>query len=151
MFDSVTLDHQSFYSPSIPQNPFRATSPSASSTTGNGIAHLEPPQTVEARKALQTRISELEVINSLFSGRVQELELGVEEAKRKEDVARESERKTQVELEQALSREADLKQKVEELEAELTELREGPRTKKMRLSDLVEDGSQASTPLSSAS
>lgn len=106
---------------------------------------------MEARKALQTRISELEVINSLFSGRVQELELGVDEAKRKEDAAREAERKAQVELEQALSREADLKQRVEELEAELTELREGPRTKKMRLSDLVEDGSQASTPLSSAS
>jgi GATA-binding protein, other eukaryote len=151
MFDSVTLDHQAFYSPSISQNPFRPASPSASSATGNGITHLEPPQTVEARKALQTRVSELEVINGLFSGRVQELELSVDESKRKEEITREVERKVQAELEQALSREAELKRRVEELEAELTELREGPRTKRMRLSDLVEDGSQASTPLSSAS
>ena len=107
--------------------------------------HLEPPQTLESRKALQTRVSELEVINELFKGRVHELESSLEEYRRQEEQAKDAERR-------ALTREAELKRRVEELEADLVEYREGPRAKKMRLSDLVvEDGSPGSTPLSSAS
>jgi GATA-binding protein, other eukaryote len=116
-----------------------------------GGNHLELPQTLEARKALQTRVSELEVINGLFSGRVQELEVGVDEARRKEEMAREAERKAQSDLEISLVREAELKRRVEELEAELADYREGPKAKKMRLSDLVRDESQATTPGSEAS
>lgn len=100
---------------------------------------------------MHTRISELEVINGLFSKHIQDLEHNINESKRKEEIALETERIAQGQLQQAMSREADLKRKVDELEAELAEFRDGPRSKKMRLSDLVEDGSQVSTPLSTDS
>lgn len=129
LFDSVTMDGQTqFQSPSLPYTQFRAPSPAGSSVNG---AHLEPPPTFEAHKALQTRVSELEVINELFRGRVEELEM----------LARETEVKARNDME-------DAKRKIEELEAELAEYREsGHRHKRVHLSDIV-DESQVSTPLS---
>ena len=56
--------------------------------------------------------------------------------------SRETEAHLRADLEEVRQREADLKRRLDELEAE------GPRHKKMRLSDIV-DESQASTPLSS--
>lgn len=106
---------------------FRAPSPAGSSVNGS---HLEPPPTFEAHKALQTRVSELEVINELFRGRVEELE----------SLARETEAKARNDMEEA-------KRKIDQLEAELVEYRElGHKHKKVHLSDVV-DESQASTPL----
>jgi GATA-binding protein len=136
MFDSVTLDHASFSSPSLSQFPYRAPSPSASSM--NGSSHLEPPLSYDALQAnctaLKTRVSELEVINDLFRGRVGELEA--------------TETKALAEQAGAISREIEFKRRIEELEAELADSQEEPKRKKMRLSDIVDDDSQASTPLS---
>ena len=112
----------------MPYPQFRAPSPAPSSINGS---HLEPPPTYESLKALQTRVSELEVINELFKGRVEELEL----------MGREIEAKARNDVEEA-------KRKIEELESELAEYRElGHKHKKVHLSDIV-DESQVSTPLS---
>jgi len=91
------------------------------------------------------------VINGLINGHFHELESNLEESRGKEELAKDLQRKIQTELDLSLAREAELKRKVEDLETELIDIRDGPRSKKMRLSDLVEDGSQASTPMSSAS
>lgn len=89
-------------------------------------------------------MSELEVINDLFRGRVAELEASEQDARRNELLAREGEGRTRIELEEA-------KRKIEELESELAEFRDpGHKHKKMRLSDIV-DASRASTPLSEPS
>ena len=96
-------------------------------------------------------MNELEVINDLFRGRVTELEQSESDARRNEVLAREGESRLRSDLDEAHSREADLKRKLEELETELAEFKEsGPRQKRMRLSDIV-DESQASTPTSSTS
>lgn len=135
MFESAL--HGEFHSPSLPNFALRQPSPSAASSV-NG-SHLEPPlpyDTLAAQNtALKTRVSELEVINDLFRGRVGELESS-------EQAARETESRLRVELEEVKQREADLKRRLEELEGE------GPKHKKMRLSDLV-DESRAGTPISS--
>jgi GATA-binding protein len=151
MFDSVSVDHQAFSSPSLPQFIYRAASPSASSINGNNSSHLEPPLSYDALQAsctaLKTRVSELEVINELFRGRVGELESNEQEARQ----AKDNESRYIAELGEFAAREMDLKRRIEELESEVAEYREGPRQKKMRLSDIVDDGSQASTPLSTES
>lgn len=92
--------------------------------------------------SLKTRVSELEVINDLFRGRVAELEHSEQEARKAEMASRETEANLRADLEDVRQGEADLKRRLEELETE------GPRHKKMRLSDIV-DESRASTPLSS--
>jgi GATA-binding protein len=89
-------------------------------------------------------VSELEVINDLFRGRVAELEASEQDARRNEAVAREAESRIRIDLEEA-------KRKIEKLESELGEYRDlGHKHKKVRLSDIV-DESRASTPLSDPS
>lgn len=130
MFDSVSLDGPSFHSPSLPQFTYRAPSPAGSA---NG-SHLEPPPTHETLTQLKTRISELEVINGLFRGRVSELESS-------EAMARDNENRARQDLHMS-------KRRIESLEAELAEYRDSaPRHKRVRMSDLVDD-SPESTPLS---
>ncbi|KAK7704224.1 GATA zinc finger protein 3 [Botryosphaeria dothidea] len=152
-FDGVTLNGHEFQSPSLPSFvPHRQPSPSASSVNGS---HLEPPMSydglVTTNTALKTRVSELEVINDLFRGRVTELEQSEQRARQDEAHARDHEKRLQQDLDESHAREADLKRRVEELEAELADYRgEGPRQKKMRLSDIV-DESAASTPISTPS
>jgi len=133
MFDGVLHDGV-FHSPSMPNFALRQPSPSASSMNG----HLEPPlpyDTLAAQNtALKTRVNELEVINDLFRGRVSELE-------NTEQGAREREAQLRAELEEVKLRESDLKRRLEDYD-------EGPRHKKMRLSDLV-DESRAGSPINS--
>jgi GATA-binding protein, other eukaryote len=138
MFDGALHSGAPFQSPSLPQFHLgRQPSPSASSSV-NG-SHLEPPLSYEALAAqntsIKTRVRELELINDLFQGRVTELEGLV-------DVARETEAQLRTDLEETRQREADLKRRLDEIEGE------GPRHKKMRLSDLV-DESRAGTPINS--
>ncbi|OJD32220.1 gata transcription factor [Diplodia corticola] len=153
MFDGVTLNGHEFHSPSLPSfMPHRQPSPSASSVNGS---HLEPPMSYDGlattNTALKTRVSELEVINDLFRGRVTELEQSEQRARQNEAHARDHEKLLQQDLDDSHAREADLKRRVDELEAELAEYRgDGPRQKRMRLSDIV-DESAASTPLSTPS
>jgi GATA-binding protein len=140
MFDSVTLDNQAFH-PSLHQVTPGAPSPSGSPSGDNAQAmHALREQLT----GLHTRVNELEVINELVRGRVGELEPALENS-------RLGEKNTRAELEMANVREAELKRRVEELEAELTDVRGEQRSKRARLSDIVVDGSQASTPHSCAS
>ncbi|KAF2258710.1 hypothetical protein CC78DRAFT_98870 [Lojkania enalia] len=141
MFDGA-LHSDAFHSPSLPQ--FNIRHPSPGSTSSINGSHLEPPLTYDALAAqntsLRTRVSELEVINDLFRGRVTELEQSEQEARRLEMGARDTEAQLRAELDETRQREADLKRRLEELEGE------GPRHKKMRLSDIV-DESQAGAPI----
>jgi GATA-binding protein len=139
MFDAASggMNPEAFHSPSLSAGfPMRQPSPGATSSV-NG-SHLEAPLTYDALANqcayYKTRTSELEVINDLFRGRVTELENSEQEARQREGQLR-------AELEETRQRENDLKRRIEELESE------GPRHKKMRMSDLV-DESRAGTPLS---
>lgn len=111
--------------------------------------HLEVPQTYEgllaANTSLKTRVSELEVINELFRGRVAELEQSDATARRSEMIARDSEARTRRSLEESQRREDELKRRISELEQQLSEhgLFQGnganePAMKKIRLSDVVD-------------
>ncbi|KAF2870663.1 hypothetical protein BDV95DRAFT_495745 [Massariosphaeria phaeospora] len=135
MFDGI-LHTDPFHSP-VPG--FTIRHPSPGSTSSMNGSHLEPPMPYDTlmthNTALRTRVSELELVNELFRGRVSELE-------NNEQVARDTESQLRAELEEVKQREGDLKRRLEEVEGE------GPRHKKMRLSDLV-DESRAGTPISS--
>ncbi|KAF2742104.1 hypothetical protein M011DRAFT_295223 [Sporormia fimetaria CBS 119925] len=129
MFDGA-LDPNAFHSPALSTGfPPRQPSPSAASMV-NG-SQMEPMQSYEA---LKMRVSELEVINDLFRGRVAELEAA-------ETQLKEERNQFQEELNNARQREEALKRRVEELESE-----DLPH-KRMRMSDLV-DESRAGSPLS---
>lgn len=135
------LHSDTFHSPSLPAFNLRQPSPgSVSSVNGS---HLEPTLSWEAltnqNTTLKTRVNELEVINDLFRGRVTELEHAEKVAREAEMAAKQTEAQLRAELEESRQREADLKRRLEELEGE------GPRHKKMRLSDMVDD-SRAGTP-----
>lgn len=102
--------------------------------------HLEPPQTydglLQSATVLKTRVSELEVINDLFRGRVAQLEQLDINARRNEMMQRDSETKLRQLLEQAQIRENELKRRVDELEREATERRGSePIAKRQRVSD----------------
>ncbi|KAI9830937.1 MAG: hypothetical protein M1819_005320 [Sarea resinae] len=156
MFDGVSLSDQGFHpSPSLPALHLRH--PSPGSTSSYNERHLEPPQTFESLLAsttsLKTRVSELEVINDLFRGRVAELENSEANARRSEMMARESESQIRAALDDSRAREHDLKRRIEELEAEASETAKDapPRAKKMRVSDIVDDGAaDAPTPQSTS-
>lgn len=147
-------DHQFHHSPSLPPIHLRQPSPGRSESSMNGDRHLDVPQTYEqliaANTSLKTRVSELEVINELFRGRVTQLEQDEQNARRGEDMRRTSENQLRIHLEESQRRENQLKRRLDDLERELSELREaaGPRAKKMRVADMVGD-SESSTPQSS--
>ena len=127
MFDGVTLGAHDFHSSTLPS--FALRQPSPGSTSSINGSHLGPPLSYDEMK---TRVSELEVINDLFRGRVSELEASEQEARRNELLARE--------------REVELRRRVEELEAELGFGEDGAR-KRVKLSDVVHE-SRATTPAS---
>lgn len=144
------LDPQ-FHSPSLPQMHLRQPSPGRSESSMNGDRYLDIPQTHEAliaaNSSLKTRVSELEVINELFRGRVTQLEQDEANARRGEEMRRESEHSLRLHLEESQRRENQLKRRLDDLEREVTEMQEaaGPRAKKMRVADMVGD-SEESTP-----
>ncbi len=134
--------------PGPPRNP----SPTASLLNGSGMSHLDAPHSYEQLLAtnttLKTRVSELEVINDLFRGRVAELEASEGEARRAQD--------------ESVRREETIRRHIEELKYALhttggyadadgddEAAQGGRRTKRMRMSDLVDDG-RAGTPLSAS-
>lgn len=145
LFDNVTLAESAFHSPSLPGFHLRNPSPSPSAINGS---HLEAPQAFgDNSSLLKTRVSELEVINDLFRGRVSELEQSEQEARRREALAQEAADRYRADLHTAHAREADLKRRVEDLEAELASYRQAPPAKKVRLSDASSD--EVSRPSSS--
>ena len=155
MFDSVTRgDNALNSSGSLPSLPLRQPSPSAVDR------QLDSPQTYESLLALntslKTRVSELDLINELFRGRVAELEQSDASARRSEMIARDSEARLRRSLEESQRREEELKRRVSELECQLG-MAEGdgsePQAKRIRLSDVVEQSpeespSQAKSPKS---
>jgi GATA-binding protein len=143
MFDQVIQipgEHERYGpSPSIPQFNFRANSPGAASTSSlvaNGVhaaytnGHLEAPQDVAG---IKTRVSELEVINDLFRGRVAELEALVLERQQQAELERQEKEQLRAELDQA-------KRRIEELERESGQ----HRAKRLRIGDYVQDDGSGS-------
>lgn len=149
LFDNVTLAETALHSTSLPGFSLRQPSPTPSSVNGS---HLEPTHAYgEApgnNNVLKTRVSELEVINDLFRGRVSELEQSEQEARRREALAKEAVDRYKADLDTALAREVDLKKRIADLEAELATYRQAPPAKKVRLSDGPEDHSRPSSRLS---
>lgn len=148
-------EHHYNHSPSLPPMHIRQPSPGdirATSPSINGPHGLEVPQTYEQliaqNSSLKTRVSELEVINELFRGRVTQLEQDETNARRGEEMSLEKERILMNKLEESQRRENQLKRRLDDVERELNELRDGaPRAKKMRVADMVGD-SESSTPQS---
>ncbi|KAI9886667.1 MAG: hypothetical protein M1823_001510 [Watsoniomyces obsoletus] len=92
-----------------------------------------------ANTALRTRVSELEVINELFRGRVTELENQLN-ARQASSTSRDTSIHSSPTTQDSTPRETELQRRLQELEQEVSELREGgPRAKKMRVSDVVDE------------
>lgn len=112
-------EHNFQPSPSIPPLNLRQQSPSS----------LEPPQTydslLQSSTALKTRVSELEVINDLFRGRVTQLEQNDENSRRTELMQRQTEKNLRQLLEESQVREMDLQRRISDLQRELAEFRGG--------------------------
>ncbi|TVY87617.1 GATA type zinc finger protein, partial [Lachnellula willkommii] len=155
---SIEDPYNNHQSPSLPPMHIRQPSPGRSASPLNG-GQLEPPQTHEqliaSNAALKTRVSELEVINGFFEGRVTQLEQDEANARRGEEMRREGEFGALQRLEESQRRENQLKRRLDDVERELNErtrelndLREGePPAKKMRVADMV-GNSESSTPQS---
>ncbi|CEJ84968.1 Putative KLLA0F21296p [[Torrubiella] hemipterigena] len=108
----------------------------------NGDRSSDGPQTHEQliaqNSSLKTRVSELEVINELFRGRLSQLEQQEAAARRGQEVAgveqtqlrtqldasQENEKQLQTQLDDSHRRENNLKRRLDELELELKELKE---------------------------
>lgn len=135
IFDTVTLPPDTFASPSLPA--FNVRQPSPSVTSLNGASHLEAPQTYDVvcsqNSHLRTRVSELEVINDLFRGRVGELENSEQDARRAEHAKGEENKRLRADLETANRRVVDMQRRLAELEAQ------SPARKKTRRSGGGED------------
>lgn len=120
----------------------RQPSPGRSASPLNGHHGLEVPQTYEQliaqNSSLKTRVSELEVINELFRGRVTQLEQDEANARRGEEMRRESETNLIQRLEESQRRENQLKHRLDDLEREYGDgMDGGPPAKKMRVADIV--------------
>lgn len=84
---------------------------------------------------LKTRVSELEVINDLFQGRVAQLERSDANARHTELLQRDADHRLRQLLEQAQARENELKRQVDDLKQEVAELKgDEPHIKRQRFS-----------------
>ncbi|KAI7419609.1 hypothetical protein KC336_g9222 [Hortaea werneckii] len=132
IFDSVTLPPDTFASTNLPA--FNLRQPSPSATSLNGTSQLEAPQTYDGlmgqNSHLRTRVSELEVINDLFRGRVGELENSEQEARREANTKREENERLKSDIETERRKVEDLQKRVAELEGEGS-----PARKRARISD----------------
>lgn len=81
---------------------------------------------------MKTRVSELEVINDLFRGRVTELERLEKDAQEEVERARLSEHSI-------LSAFNEAKRRINELEAEIASSNEEPKTKKVKVTESPKD------------
>lgn len=147
IFDNVSLTEPNFNSPSLPSFALRQPSPSAASMNGNHVEHNHAYADPVANSShLKTRVSELEVINDLFRGRVAQLEQSEQAARRTADLARDAADRYRADLDASLSREQDLKRRVDQLEEELDALRghSAAPSKRARLSDVARDEPEVS-------
>ncbi|KEQ97768.1 hypothetical protein AUEXF2481DRAFT_544181 [Aureobasidium subglaciale EXF-2481] len=140
VFDNVSLAESSFQPTGLPTFALRQPSP-APSANGMHPEHAHPYS--ENNSSLKTRVSELEVINDLFRGRVAELEQSEQDARAKASAARDAADQYKADLNAALTRESSLKKQFEALEAEFEQYKahNAPPSKRLRLSDVVRDDS----------
>ncbi|KAG9837399.1 hypothetical protein KCU77_g11288, partial [Aureobasidium melanogenum] len=150
VFDNVSLSESSFQPSGLPTFALRQPSPAPSV---NGMHPEHGHQYPENNSSLKTRVSELEVINDLFRGRVAELEQSEQDARAKESSARDAADQYKSDLDAALVREAALKKRVELLEAEVESYKSqaAPPPKRLRLSDVVRDDSSSTESKPAAS
>ncbi|KAF2225036.1 hypothetical protein BDZ85DRAFT_186916, partial [Elsinoe ampelina] len=116
IFDHVSLAESAFNSPALPGFNLRQPSPSMSMNGNLDGANGAYTDLTGGGAHLKTRVSELEVINDLFRGRVAELESSEQEARRAESMAREETARMKRDLDAALAREEGLKRRIQELE-----------------------------------
>jgi len=148
LFDNVSLAETAFQT-SLPNFTLRQPSPTPSSINGSHLEHSQVyGEAPSNNNVLKTRVSELEVINDLFRGRVSELEQSEQEARRREALAKEAADRYKADLDTALAREADLKRRVDDLEVELANYRQAHPAKKVRLSDGPDDYGRPASRLS---
>jgi GATA-binding protein, other eukaryote len=136
------IDGHQYQSPALPQYPAPGGSPGRPTSPMNGEAHLDIPDTREqliaANSSLKTRVSELEVIQDLYRGRLSQLEQDqqtqdnfrhqaeeamkaeVHERQIREEIQRKHE-ETQRQLDDSHRRENILKRRLDEMEQELKE------------------------------
>jgi GATA-binding protein len=139
------MDAHQFTSPALPQYSMSGGSPGHPASPTNGEPHGDPPQTLEqliaANATLKTRVSELDLINELYRGRLSQLEQEQQNADNcrhqeeqamkaeaneramREDAQRRHE-ETQRQLEDCHRRENSLKRRLDDLEQELKEANE---------------------------
>lgn len=130
IFDTVSLPSDTFASPSLPAFATqRQPSPGASLANGNP----DPNET----QRLNTRISELEVINDLFRGRVAQLEQAERDARAEARSKDEEMQRSRSDLETANARVAELQKRVAELESGQ---QASPARKRTRRNPGPEDG-----------
>lgn len=102
IFDTVSLPSDAFASPSLPAFGIHRQPSPTQSANGGSNGQLQPPPTMEELQAqnnsLRTRVSELEVIQDLFRGRVGELESAEQAARQAEKDARNEVERLQAEL-----------------------------------------------------
>ncbi|KAK6346760.1 hypothetical protein TWF696_006871 [Orbilia brochopaga] len=156
-FDSIVSQDAMLERMGSPLPSLNLSHPSPGSTSSQHDRHSEPPtydQLMQENTKLKTRVSELELVNDLFRGRVGELESSEANSRRSEITRREIDAQLRINIDEGLRREEDLKRKIRELESELTEMREqdAHQRKKMRVSDLVsiDDAATPGTPQSAA-
>ncbi|KAK5175470.1 GATA zinc finger protein 3 [Saxophila tyrrhenica] len=143
IFDTVSLPSDSFASPSLPAFALRQPSPSASSP--NGTAHLEPPQSFEGLQAqnqhLRTRVNELEVIQDLFRGRVNELESSERTAREAERTRKEEVERLKADLDASNAKATELQRRLDELEGQ-----DSPPRKRARVEEEGEQPPEQQNP-----
>jgi GATA-binding protein len=141
IFDTVSLTTDSFISPNLPSFALRQPSPSVASlngtTNGNGDSTLSYDALSAHNNQLRTRVSELEVINDLFRGRVAQLEQSEQDARRSEKAKDEELSHLQAELKAMQAKAAELEKRFAEVDAQRND--GGSPRKRQRIEDEVSD------------
>ena len=136
IFDTVALSSDSFASPTLTSFALRHPSPSGSPLNGTHTGSLDSSQNydivVTQNNQLRTRVSELEVINDLFRGRVAELESSEREARMNETLKEEEIQRLRDELNATNARAEKLERRILGLELQTED---GPIRKKARIED----------------
>ncbi|KAK7927053.1 hypothetical protein PG985_004051 [Apiospora marii] len=124
------MDPNQFQSPSLPQYPITGGSPGRSGSPVNGEPETRE-QLIAANASLKTRVSELDLINELYRGRLTQLEAdsqaqdnyrhAAEQAQKNEAHERALREEIQRQLEDSHRRENILKRRLDEIEQELGE------------------------------
>ncbi|KAK8090920.1 hypothetical protein PG994_000425 [Apiospora phragmitis] len=124
------MDPNQFQSPSLPQYPIPGGSPGRSGSPVNGEPETRE-QLIAANASLKTRVSELDLINELYRGRLTQLEAdsqaqdnyrhAAEQAQKNEAHERAMREDIQRQLEDSHRRENILKRRLDEIEQELKE------------------------------